>query len=146
MTIEAILNDKGVDVIAVCADETVQRAVEVMHQRHIGALVVMGGATSGDGDMIGIFTERDVIRALATHGAAIFAQPLGKHMTERPASVRPDTSVNEAMTIMTEKKFRHLPVLRDAALCGIISIGDLVNYKIHQTEQEAAAMRDYITG
>ena len=142
MTIEAILNDKGVDVIAVRADETVKRAVEVMHHHHIGALVVVGDGT--DGAMLGIFTERDVIRALAANGASIFEEVLGKHMTQRPASVNPETTVNEAMSIMTEKKFRHLPVIRDKALCGIISIGDLVNYKIHQTEKEAAAMRDYI--
>jgi Mg/Co/Ni transporter MgtE len=65
-------------------------------------------------------------------------------MTDRPQSILPDTSVEEAMEIMTEKRFRHLPVIADTTLCGIVSIGDLVNYRIHQTEQEANALKEYI--
>ncbi len=141
MSIQTILNDKGGDVIAISAKKTVKQAVDMMNNHHIGALVV---ADDGTG-MVGIFTERDVIRALTDRGARILEQPVAKHMTERPASVSPETSVNEAMTMMTEKKFRHLPVMQNDTLCGLISIGDLVNYKIHQTEKEAQAMREYIS-
>lgn len=140
MTVQAILNDKGADVIAIGSGEKISNAVEVMHRRHIGALVV---AAEGSG-MVGIFTERDVIRALAAHGAAVLDEPISKHMTERPTSVEPDMAVDEAMAIMTERKFRHLPIMNNGSLAGIISIGDLVNFKIHQTESEARAMREYI--
>ena len=140
MSIKAILNNKGADVIAIDGNQTVREALRVMARRQIGALVVAGG---GDGCQ-GIFTERDVMRALAEGDAAILDDPLSRHMTPRPQSISSDTSVDEAMEIMTEKRFRHLPVMDDDMLCGIVSIGDLVNFRINQTELEAQALRDYI--
>ena len=140
MSIKAILNNKGADVIAIDGNQTVREALRVMARRQIGALVVAGG---GDGCQ-GIFTERDVMRALAEGDAAILDDPLSRHMTPRPQSISLDTSVYEAMEIMTEKRFRHLPVMDDDMLCGIVSIGDLVNFRINQTELEAQALRDYI--
>ncbi|MGB0343344.1 MAG: CBS domain-containing protein [Parvibaculales bacterium] len=140
MSIKAILNNKGADVIAIDGNQTVREALRVMARRQIGALVVAGG---GDGCQ-GIFTERDVMRALAEGDAAILDDALSRHMTPRPQSISPETSVDEAMEIMTEKRFRHLPVMRDDVLCGIVSIGDLVNFRINQTELEAQALRDYI--
>ena len=140
MSIKAILNNKGADVIAIDGNQTVREALRVMARRQIGALVVAGG---GDGCQ-GIFTERYVMRALAEGDAAILDDPLSRHMTPRPQSISLDTSVDEAMEIMTEKRFRHLPVMDDDMLCGIVSIGDLVNFRINQTELEAQALRDYI--
>ena len=140
MTIQRILNDKGAGVIAIAAGQTVTQAIKVMDKQRIGALVVTG---AGDGCQ-GIFTERDVMRALAQRGAAILDEPVAKHMTERPQSIAPQTDVDAAMEIMTEKRFRHLPVMENDALCGIVSIGDLVNYRIHQTEMEADALKQYI--
>jgi len=140
MTIQLILNTKGADVIAIDAAQSINDALRVMDKRQIGALVVAGG---GDGCQ-GIFTERDVMRALARHGAPVLDEPVAKHMTERPQSIVPETGVDEAMEIMTEKRFRHLPVMTGGALCGIVSIGDLVNYRIHQSEMEANALKQYI--
>ena len=140
MTIQTILNDKGAAVIAIDAARSINEALLVMNKQQIGALVVAGG---GEGCQ-GIFTERDVMRALAGHGAAALDDPVSKHMTERPQSIEPQTSVETAMEIMTEKRFRHLPVIADGSLCGIVSIGDLVNFRIHQTEMEANALKEYI--
>lgn len=140
MTIEVILNNKGAEVVAIDAAQTVTEAVRVMDKRQIGALVVAGGSETCQG----IFTERDVMRALARNGAGILDEAVSKHMTERPESILPTSSIEEAMEIMTEKRFRHLPVITGGALCGIVSIGDLVNYRIHQSELEANALKEYI--
>lgn len=140
MTIQVILNNKGADVIAIDAAQSVGEAVRVMDKRQIGALVVGGEALSCQG----IFTERDVMRALARAGAGILDEPVSKHMTERPHSIEPETGIDEAMEIMTEKRFRHLPVMTGTTLCGIVSIGDLVNFRIHQSEMEADALKQYI--
>jgi CBS domain-containing protein len=140
MSIQAILNNKGADVIAIDSDQTVAQALQVMDKKAIGALVV-----GGDGQTCsGIFTERDVMRALAQHGAKALEESVCEHMTERPQSIAPTSGIDEAMSIMTQRRFRHLPVMTGDDLCGIVSIGDLVNYRIQQTEREAAAMKDYI--
>lgn len=140
MTIQSILNDKGAGVIAIDAGQTVAQAIKVMDKKQIGALVVTGV----DDGCQGIFTERDVMRALAQGGAGILEEPVAKHMTERPQSIVPQTGVDEAMEMMTERRFRHLPVMENGALCGIVSIGDLVNFRIHQSEMEADALKQYI--
>ena len=140
MSIQAILNNKGADVIAIESDQTVAQALQVMDKKAIGALVV-----GGDGQTCtGIFTERDVMRALAQHGAKALEESVCEHMTERPQSIAPTSGIDEAMSIMTQRRFRHLPVMTGDDLCGIVSIGDLVNYRIQQTERVAAAMKDYI--
>jgi len=140
MTIQAILKNKGAEVVAIDAAHPVAEAVRIMDKRQIGALVVAGQGEACSG----IFTERDVMRALARQGTHILDEPVAKHMTDRPQSILPTTSIDEAMEIMTEKRFRHLPVIADTTLCGIVSIGDLVNYRIHQTELEASALKQYI--
>ena len=140
MTIQAILKNKGAEVVAIDAAHQVTEAVRIMDKRQIGALVVTG---QGE-DCSGIFTERDVMRALARNGTYILDEPVAKHMTDRPQSILPTTSVEEAMEIMTERRFRHLPVMTGTTLCGIVSIGDLVNYRIHQSEMEASALKEYI--
>ena len=140
MTIQAILKNKGAEVVAIDAAHQVAEAVRIMDKRQIGALVVTG---QGE-DCSGIFTERDVMRALARNGTHILEDAVGKHMTDRPQSILPTTSVEEAMEIMTERRFRHLPVMTGTTLCGIVSIGALVNYRIHQSEMEASALKEYI--
>lgn len=140
MTIQAILKNKGAEVVAIDAAHQVAEAVRIMDKQQIGALVVMG---QGE-DCSGIFTERDVMRALARNGTHILEDAVGKHMTDRPQSILPTTSVEEAMEIMTERRFRHLPVMTGTTLFGIVSIGDLVNYRIHQSEMEASALKEYI--
>ena len=140
MTIQAILKNKGAEVVAIDAAHQVAEAVRIMDKWQIGALVVTG---QGE-DCSGIFTERDVMRALARYGTHILEDAVGQHMTDRPQSILPKTSVEEAMEIMTARRFRHLPVVTGTTLCGIVSIGDLVNYRIHQTEMEANALKEYI--
>ncbi len=140
MTIQQILNTKGADVIAIDRAQSVNEAVQLMDERQIGALVVNNTAVGCQG----IFTERDVMRALARTGVDALAEPVSEHMTERPMSVSTDTKVEQAMQIMTEKRFRHLPIMTGTSLCGIVSIGDLVNYRIKQTEREASALKQYI--
>lgn len=140
MTIQVILKNKGADVVAIDGGLKVAEAVRIMDKRQIGALVV---ACEGQ-DCSGIFTERDVMRALARNGTHILDEPVVAHMTDRPQSVLPETSMQEAMEIMTQKRFRYLPVMTGSTLCGIISIGDLVSFRIHQTELEANAMKEYI--
>ncbi len=140
MSIQAILNNKGAEVIAIESEKTVEQALQMMNEKAIGALVV-----TGDGEIChGIFTERDVMRSLAQHGAAALQESVCEHMTERPQSIALSSGIDEAMSIMTQKRFRHLPVMTDNHLFGIVSIGDLVNYRIQQTEREAAALKDYI--
>ena len=140
MTIQAILKNKGAEVVAIDATHQVAEAVRIMDKRQIGALVVTG---QGE-DCSGIFTERDVMRALARNGTHILDDAVGQHMTDRPQSILPTTLVEQAMEIMTERRFRHLPVMTGTTLCGIVSIGDLVNYRINQSEMEATALKEYI--
>tara|TARA_B100001057_G_scaffold306107_1_gene306278 strand:- start:7790 stop:8221 length:432 start_codon:yes stop_codon:yes gene_type:complete len=140
MTIKNILQHKGFSIIAIDSKETVRDAVKTMDFNRIGALVVQRAV----GACNGIFTERDVMRALATRDAPILDDPIKKHLTERPQTISPDTPVEEAMEIMTKRRFRHLPVMQNDQLSGIVSIGDLVNYRIHQTEREAEALKTYI--
>ena len=140
MTIGNILDHKGSSVIAIDSQSTVRDAVKTMDIHRIGALVIQGSL----GACNGIFTERDVMRALAARDALILGDPIEKHMTERPHGISPDTPVEDAMEIMTEQRFRHLPVMQKDRLCGIVSIGDLVNFRIHQTEREAEALKSYI--
>lgn len=142
MTIQTILQRKGADVVVIDAAQSVAEAVRVMDKRQIGALLVAGEDAPESGH--GIFTERDVLRALAGGGAEILHQPVAQHMTARPQVISPETTVLEAMEIMTEKRYRHLPVMMGDTLCGIVSLGDLVNYRIQRTEQEAEALKAYI--
>ena len=106
----------------------------------IGALVIQGFV----GVCNGAFTERGVMRTLATKDALILDESTENNMTERPQSISPDITVEEAIEIMTERRFRHLPVMQNDRLCGIVSIGDLVNYRIHRTEREAESLKPYI--
>ena len=92
----------------------------------------------------GTSTERGVMRTLAIRDALILDDPIENHMTARPQGITPDTPVEEAMEIMTERHFRHLLVMQNVRLCGIVSSGDLLNYRIHQTEREAEALKSYI--
>ncbi|MBE8220745.1 MAG: CBS domain-containing protein [Alphaproteobacteria bacterium] len=140
MTIQVILNTKGANVFAIDMSKSVRDALQLMDQHQIGALVV-----TGTKDRVGIFTERDVMRAIAQHDAKCLTEAVEDHMTTRPQVITPETSVEEAMAIMTERRFRHLPVMADNTLCGIISIGDLVNYRIRTTEAHAEALKEYIT-
>ncbi len=139
MTIAAILATQGGREVATLASSaSVGDAVALLAERGIGAVPVVDG-----GAVVGIFSERDVIRLIAG-GADALAQPLSAAMTASPVTVRRDDAVIAALSLMTRRRIRHLPVVEDGALVGFVSIGDLVKYRIDRIEADAAAMRDYI--
>jgi CBS domain-containing protein len=139
MTISAILNSKGNEIIAVGSDTLVSEAVKLFAERRIGAVPVQDG-----GKVVGIFSERDVVYSLAKIGAKALDQRVGDVMTSPALTVTPGDAVMAALSLMTRRRVRHLPVIEDGATVGFVSIGDLVKYRIDKIESEAAAMRDYI--
>ena len=139
MTIAAILQNKGADVVQVGSGETVRAVVALLADRRIGCVPVVDG-----GKVVGIFSERDVVRQIASRGAAILEAPISEVMTSPAYTVEPGMSVLTALSLMTQRRMRHLPVCEDDRMIGFISIGDLVKYRIDRIEAEAAALRDYI--
>jgi CBS domain-containing protein len=140
MTIAAILANKGGEVVTIDAATTIGAAVSLLAERRIGAVPVMQ-----DGAVAGIFSERDVIRCVARHGAAALERPVSEGMTAPAVTVAPQEPVIGALSLMSRRRIRHLPVLDGEALVGFVSIGDLVKFRIDRIEAEAAAMREYIT-
>ncbi|MBM3929105.1 MAG: CBS domain-containing protein [Sphingomonadales bacterium] len=139
MTIAVILGAKGHDVVTIEADASVGDAVRLLADRWVGAVPVMER-----GAVVGVFSERDVIRHLAADGAEVLAGPVRAVMTAPVETIAPGEPVLGALSVMTHKRIRHLPVVDDGALVGIVSIGDLVKHRIDRIEAEASAMRDYI--
>lgn len=139
MTMEAILAGKGSDVATISADMTLMDAVQILAERRIGALPVV------EGDSIaGILSERDVIHCVREHGAEALDWPANRAMTSPALTVERTTPVLSALAMMTKRRVRHLPVVENGRLVGIVSIGDLVKYRIERIEEEAEAMRTYI--
>jgi CBS domain-containing protein len=139
MSIQAILGDKGREVATISADAWVSEAVTVLGERRIGALPVVEGDR-----IVGIMSERDVIYCLKDHGAEVLDWPVSRLMTSPAITVDPSTDVLNALALITRKRVRHLPVVSGGQLVGIVSIGDLVKYRIERIEFEAQAMREYI--
>jgi len=139
MTVATILAGKGDDVVTITADHSVAEALKILAERRIGAVPVMQ-----DGRVAGIFSERDVIHCLAAHGAAGLDRSVGDAMTAPAITVGRDEAAIGALTLMTRRRVRHLPVVEDGALVGLVSIGDLVKYRIDRIEADAEAMRAYI--
>jgi CBS domain-containing protein len=142
MQISDVLRIKGNTVVTVRPDSDVRHLVAVLTERRIGAVVVSGDGRSVDG----IVSERDVVRALAEHGAAVLDQPVTAIHTAQVHVVRPDTHVEELMRLMTDHRIRHVPVVADGVLRGIVSIGDVVKNRIDELENERAALANYISG
>ncbi len=139
MTIASILADKSGEVVTITAAHSVKQALDLLAERRIGAVPVMDGA-----EVAGIFSERDVIHGLAEHGAAALEWSVGSAMTSPAISVARDESVLGALSLMTRRRIRHLPVVDGGQLVGFVSIGDLVKYRIDKIEADAEAMRSYI--
>ena len=139
MTIAAILSSKGSDVATIAGDAPIHEAVDELGSRRIGALLVVDG-----GEVTGIISERDLVYCLREHGAQILDWPVSRAMSAPAIVVAPDTEVLAAMALMTQQRIRHLPVIDQGQLKGIVSIGDLVKYRIDRIEREAEAMRAYI--
>lgn len=140
MTIRAILQNKGQDIISIDSGALVSDAVALLAEKRIGALPVMDA-----GKVVGIFSERDVIYCLATAGPAAVGKTVAEVMTAPAVSVETSMPVLTALSLMTRRRIRHLPVEEAGRLIGFVSIGDLVKYRIEKIEAEASALRDYIS-
>jgi CBS domain-containing protein len=140
MKVKDILATKGADVVGIEPTATLQSAATLLAQKKIGAVVIRGAG----GRLSGILSERDIVRAVAKQGAAALELPVGQAMTREVITCTEDDTCAEIMERMTSRKFRHLPVLRDNALVGLISIGDVVKQRVEEIERETDAMRDYI--
>ena len=139
MTIKAILERKGGEVMTVEADALVRDAVALLAERRIGALPVMK-----DGAVAGVISERDIIYCLESDGEAALDRRIGVVMTAPAVTVSQDEPILAALAQMSRRRIRHLPVVEENRLVGIVSIGDLVQYRIERIEEEASAMRAYI--
>jgi CBS domain-containing protein len=140
MIVKDILAAKGDDVVTISPTANLADAAAVLANRHIGALVVTG---AGD-RLVGIVSERDVVRQLAAHGTKALEMPLTDVMTRKVATCLISDTVSSIMERMTSGKFRHIPVVDGERMIGIISIGDVVKLRLHEMENEQTALRDYI--
>jgi len=138
--VEHILQTKGADVFAVSDATTVREAVDLLGEKNIGAVVVKDGS----GAVSGIFSERDVVRRLKSEGPAVLSKSVADCMTKNPFTCTLDTTLDELMGVMTKKRIRHMPVVHDGKLAGIVSIGDVVKRKIDNAEREAEMLKEYI--
>jgi CBS domain-containing protein len=140
MNVAQILGGKGHDVVSVQPHRTLAEAIRTLGEKRIGAVVVTGA----DGSLLGILSERDIIRALADGGPTALENPVSRVMTGNVVTCRSETSVDELMEIMTVGRFRHVPVVENGRIVGIVSIGDVVKHRVAEIEAESRAMRDYI--
>lgn len=139
MTIAAILSGKGSEVATIDSGTPLSAAVAELARRKIGALVVTRG-----GSVVGIVSERDLVMCLARQGAAALDHPVADAMSAPAVTAARTTPILHALALMTQRRFRHLPIIDGGELTGIVSIGDLVKYRIEAIEHEAEAMRSYI--
>lgn len=140
MHVSTILNIKGRDVVTLEPDQTLAEASRVLAKRGIGTVVV----TAGDDVILGILSERDIVRAVAELGAGALESPISAHMTRAVKTCADADALRSIMERMTAGRFRHMPVVDRGRLVGIISIGDVVKNRLGELEAEASAMRDYI--
>ena len=140
MLVKAILSAKGGDVVTIDPTAKVAAAAKILAERRIGALVVTGPQRR----VIGIVSERDVVQVIAHRGAAALDLPLTEIMTRKVATCTSTDTIVSIMEQMTAGKFRHVPVIEQGRLTGIISIGDVVKYRLEEMEREQEALRDYI--
>jgi CBS domain-containing protein len=140
MTVKAILSNKGNNVLTIEPTATLETAVQTLAEHKIGALIVLGP----DRRVIGILSERDIVRALASEGAGVLGKPLAQVMTRKVVTCSETETVGTIMERMTTGKFRHVPVVEQDQVVGVISIGDVVKHRLVEMERESAALRDYI--
>jgi CBS domain-containing protein len=140
MNVKAILAAKGGAIVDIEPTADLAAAAQLLATRRIGSLVIRGAG----GRLAGILSERDVVRAFAEHGAAALSLPVGQVMTREVETCGPDDTIADLMERMTTGKFRHMPVVSDGKLAGLVSIGDVVKQRVEEIEGESEAMRDYI--
>ncbi|AYY11508.1 CBS domain-containing protein [Actinobacteria bacterium YIM 96077] len=141
MHVSDLLGIKGNSVVSVSPEDDVRTLLAVLADHHIGAVVV----SAGDGLVDGIVSERDIVRALASYDVSILSEPVSAIMTSEVQTCTPDTDLEELSRVMTTGRFRHVPVLADGRLVGIVSIGDVVKSRITELEVERDSLSSYIT-
>jgi len=141
MLIAHVLRDKGSAVFTLMADVTLEAACAELNTRKVGALVVL----DGEGQVYGVLSERDLVREVARRGVSALTQTVGEAMTRTVITAEPQETLDECLGRMTDRRVRHLPVVENGRLIGIISIGDLVKHRIASAEAESAAMQAYIS-
>ena len=141
MRITDVLRRKGDLVVTIAPDDSVRTLLDALSQYKVGALVV----SSGGGRLDGIVSERDVVRHLQTRGADVLEAPVSAIMTVDLHTATPQDSVDDLMVLMTDKRIRHVPVVVDEALVGIVSIGDVVKHRIEELQSERDQLTAYIT-
>ena len=142
MNVRDMLGQKGDKVATVRPDATVDTALHKLKLEGVGALVV----SEDDQSVAGIISERDIVRGLPDHGAALLSMKVSELMTQAVKTCKPDDKIQDIMLEMTRSRFRHMPVMADGKLCGIISIGDVVKNRLEELETETHVLRDYIVG
>ncbi len=141
MLVSQILKDKGDLVFTASPHETVAGAAAMLHSRRVGAMVIVDGG----GAIVGILSERDIVRVVAEKGAVALSEPISGCMTKDVVFAAPNEPVQSLLGRMTDRRVRHLPVIKDGRLVGIVSIGDLVKCKIAEAEAEAETLKAYIS-
>jgi CBS domain-containing protein len=142
MNVEAILKTKGSEVVTIRPEATIAQAADLLRAKRIGAVVVSADGIAADG----VLSERDIVRGLAEHGAALLDRQVAQVMTRAVITCAPHDKVADLMGLMTERRIRHLPVLRQGKLAGVISIGDVVKNHLDEIEWERESLKTYIAG
>jgi CBS domain-containing protein len=140
MSVAQILSGKGRDVVTTQPHRTLLEAAQLLAEKGIGAVVVADVGRQ----VLGILSERDIVKAVGREGVAALEQAVSKHMTAKVFTVSEDTPVETVMETMTRGRFRHVPVIKDGRLAGLVSIGDVVKHHVNEIESEHRALRDYI--
>ncbi|MGO4523617.1 CBS domain-containing protein [Microvirga sp. 2MCAF35] len=140
MIVNRILSIKGRDVATIEPSRSLSEAAKVLSERRIGALLIV----DANRPVSGIISERDIVRAVAVHGAKALDEPVSRFMTGKVVTCTGETSINDIMELMTQQKFRHIPVVEGERLAGIISIGDVVKLRLEEVEAETQAIKEYI--
>jgi CBS domain-containing protein len=142
MTLKAILKGKPANVFSVTPGTLISQVVDVLAEKRIGAVLVVDDS----GRLQGILSERDIVRNLASQAAGTLALTAANLMTKMPTTATPETTVVKAMELMTDGRFRHLPIIDNGALVGLVSIGDVVKARLMQQEHEVDSLRAYVAG
>ena len=142
MLVRHIVSVSGADVATARPDATIADAAKLLKERNVGALVIM----TQEGQLAGILSERDLVRGLPDHGADLLALKVKDRMTSEVTTCTPDDPIDGIMKLMTDGRFRHLPVVEEGKLVGIISIGDVVKSRLAELESETTTLREYIAG
>ena len=140
-SLKEILAKKGAEISSVCPETSIEEAVEMMNRKRIGAMIIMNGD-----ELVGIFTERDLLNRVIVEKIDLASTPIHKVMTRDLVVVKPSLTVSRAMRVVTEKRLRHLPVVEDGKLMGMISSGDLTRSLAAEGEEMISTLMDYING